>query len=298
MLKINANQDKELTFEVEIGGVSPDSISARLRLVLDEIEYGFPAKVTSQSIIVEMPALRKILHRKVKEGETIQARLDLTSDGNVVSPWSEVLEVTEFVVSEAKLMDDSVREKVNTLREKEEPSMDARDKARELTERAESKTRIDSDDSTDLESKIRKRLAENKGDKTEGKYSALSGADADVEMSSKIIDKLNEKLFGGKKTKREKQLENLSEKVDITVARRKAKSTFSPRRASNTKGITTEMIKNFTREDVLAYMSRAGTTNTRVQEILYEQAETAAKSDSPVKILKEVIKIIKKNKRG
>jgi len=297
MLKINGNQDKELTFEVEIGGASPDSIVARLRLVLDEIEYGFPAKVTSSAIIVEMPALKKIFHRKVKEGEAVQARLDLTSDGNVVSPWTEVLEITDFAVSEAKLTDGVTKNKVKTLKETEEPTMDAREKAKELIERVESKTRLDSDDSVDLETKIRKRLEENKDNKVENKYSELSGADADVEMSSKIIDKLNEKLFGGKKTKREKQLEKLTEQVDITVARKNAKSAFSPRRAANTKGITLEMIKNFTREDVFAYMSRAGTTNSRVQEILYKQATVASKSDVPVKILKEVIKIIKKNKR-
>ena len=297
MLKINGNQDKELAFEVEIGGASPDSIVARLRLVLDEIEYGFPAKVTSSAIIVEMPALKKIFHRKVKEGEAVQARLDLTSDGNVVSPWTEVLEITDFAVSEAKLTDGVTKNKVKTLKETEEPTMDAREKAKELIERVESKTRLDSDDSVDLETKIRKRLEENKDNKVENKYSELSGADADVEMSSKIIDKLNEKLFGGKKTKREKQLEKLTEQVDITVARKNAKSAFSPRRAANTKGITLEMIKNFTREDVFAYMSRAGTTNSRVQEILYEQATVASKSDVPVKILKEVIKIIKKNKR-
>jgi hypothetical protein len=274
MLKINANQDKELTFEVEIGGVSIDSISAKFRLVLDEIEYGFPAKVTDQAIYVEMPALRKILHRKVKEGENIQARLDLTSDGNVVSPWTDILEVSDFVVSEAKLVDKDARDKAKTLREKKEDVVE---------------------ESSDLDEKVRRKLAEKKGeDGPQGKYSALGGADADVEMTNKIIDKLNEKLFGGTKTRREKQLEALNEKTDITISRRKAKSTFSPRRASNTKGITKEMLQNFTKDDVLSYMSRAGTTNPKVQGILYEQAETAAKSDRPVKILKEVIKILKK----
>jgi hypothetical protein len=292
MLKINGNQDKELTFEVEIGGVSIDSISARFRLVLDEIEYGFPAKVTEKAIYVEMPSFRKVLHRKLKEGETIQARLDLTSDGSVVSPWTDTLEITEFVVSEAKLVEEDARDKAKTLREKRdktsENSDDARDKAKTLRERKEK----DDVEPSDIDEKVRRKLAEKKGE--EGKYSAMAGADADVEMTNKIIDKLNEKLFGGTKTRREKQLEALNEKTDITISRRKAKSTFSPRRASNTKGITKEMLQNFTREDVLSYMSRAGTTNVQVQNILYDQAETAAKSDRPVKILKEVIKLLKK----
>jgi hypothetical protein len=294
MLKINGNQDKELTFEVEIGGVAIDSITAKFRLVLDEIEYGFPAKVTEKAIYVEIPSFRKVLHRKIKEGETIQARLDLISDGSVVSPWTDTLEITEFVVSEAKLVEEDARDKAKTLRERknkpDEDSIDAKDKARSLRERKE---KGDGDEPSDLDEKVRRKLEEKKGE-GDGKYSALSGADADVEMTNKIINKLNEKLFGGTKTRREKQLEALNEKTDITISRKKAKSTFSPRRASNTKGITKEMLQNFTREDVLAYMSRAGTTNTQVQTILYDQAETAAKSDRPVKILKEVIKLLKK----
>lgn len=270
MLKINSNQDKELTFEVEIGGVTIDSISSRFRINLDDIEYGFPAKVTEQSIIVELPALRKVLHRRLKEGETIQARLDLMSDGNVVSPWSDILEVTEFIVSEAKVVDD-----------------DARAKAKVLKERYPD-TKVDDSD-LPIEERVRRKLAEKKAEVDDVKPSNI---EEDIEMSNKIIDKLSEKLFGQKKTAREKKLESLMEKSDYTVARKK--SAFSPRRATKTKGITLETIQKFTKDDILAYMERAGTKSKIVQETIYNRALREAKTDEPVKVLKEVIKILKK----
>lgn len=274
MLKINSNQDKEITFEVEIGGVTIDSITSKFRITLDDIEYGFPAKVLENAIIVELPALRKVLHRRPKEGDLIQARLDLISDGNVVSPWSDSLELTEFVVSEAKVLD--------------EETGDARRKAQMLKERA-LKTNVDDPD-LPIEERIRRKLAEKKGEVDDVKPMNIQ---EDFDLSNKIIDKLNEKLYGpAKKTKREKQLDLISEKKDYTVSR--TKSAFSPRRATKTKGLTVESIKHFSKEDVFSYMERAGTTSKRIQEVLYNRAEVAAKSDKPVDVLREVIKLLKK----
>jgi hypothetical protein len=274
MLKINGNQDKEITFEVEIGGVAIDSISSKFRIVLDDIEYGFPAKVSEQSIIVELPALRKVLHRKLKEGESVQARLDLMSDGNVISPWNDDLQVSELVVSEALLLD--------------EETGDARAKAKYLKERAERvSTRVDDSD-LPIDERIRKKLAEKKQEIDN--VSNMSSSE-DVEMSSKIIDKLSEKLLGTKKTKREQQLERLSEN-DYIISRKK--SAFSPRRANKTKGLTLETIKQFTKSDILAYIERAGTTNKMVQETIYNRAIKEAKTENPVPVLKEVIKLLKK----
>ena len=43
MLKLNVNQEKQLTFEVQIGGVQSDQVSSHLRIEIDDVEYGFPA---------------------------------------------------------------------------------------------------------------------------------------------------------------------------------------------------------------------------------------------------------------
>jgi len=51
-----------------------------------------------------------------------------------------------------------------------------------------------------------------------------------------------------------------------------------------------------TEADVYAYMDRAGTRNAQVQKLVYEQAELAAKSSKPYKVLAQVVKLIKTRK--
>ena len=63
----------------------------------------------------------------------------------------------------------------------------------------------------------------------------------------------------------------------------------------NKKKITLEDFKrNLTKVDIIKYIANKGTTNTQIQEIIYEQAKIASSKDTPTSILKEVVKIIKK----
>jgi len=56
-----------------------------------------------------------------------------------------------------------------------------------------------------------------------------------------------------------------------------------------------EFKKTLTSEDIYKYIGKAGSKNPRIQELVYEQAVAAAESGKPVAVLKEVIKIMKKN---
>jgi hypothetical protein len=47
---------------------------------------------------------------------------------------------------------------------------------------------------------------------------------------------------------------------------------------------------------VYKYIEKAGTKNTQIQNIIYEQATSKAESGKPIEILRYVIKIMKKNK--
>jgi hypothetical protein len=55
-----------------------------------------------------------------------------------------------------------------------------------------------------------------------------------------------------------------------------------------------EFKQNLTKEDVLRYIEKKVSKNPEVQKLIYEQAQAAAKKDSPAYILKEVAKILKK----
>jgi hypothetical protein len=55
-----------------------------------------------------------------------------------------------------------------------------------------------------------------------------------------------------------------------------------------------EQLKNVTEKDIIRYMEKAGTKTKRIQKIILEQAEAGAKSN--LDVLKNVVKILKKNK--
>lgn len=106
MLKLNVNQEKQLTFEVQIGGVQTEQVSSYLRIEIDDIEYGFPAEVGREAISVHLPPLRTVTARKLKEGEEVQVKLEIIADGNYLTPWQDTFRLSNPLVIEAKIIDD------------------------------------------------------------------------------------------------------------------------------------------------------------------------------------------------
>ncbi len=106
MLKLNVNQEKQLNFEMQIGGVQADQVSSFLRIEIDEIEYGFPAQVGQESVTVSLPALRTVTARKLKEGEEVNVKLEIIADGHYLTPWKDTFTLSNPLVVEAKIIDD------------------------------------------------------------------------------------------------------------------------------------------------------------------------------------------------
>jgi len=106
MLKLNVNQEKQLNFEMQIGGVQADQVSSFLRIEIDEIEYGFPAQVGQESVTVNLPALRTVTARKLKEGEEVNVKLEIVADGHYLTPWKDTFTLSNPLVIEAKIIDD------------------------------------------------------------------------------------------------------------------------------------------------------------------------------------------------
>ena len=73
-------------------------------------------------------------------------------------------------------------------------------------------------------------------------------------------------------------------------------SNINPKPEKSNKKYTAEDLKKYVNEDfIYKYMSRVGTKNKRIQEIVYEQAVNAAASGDKYKVLREVVKILGKN---
>lgn len=213
MLDINVKDIRELNFEMDVSGVASDQLEARLRIVVDNIEYGIPAKITSKEIQIEIPPLKRLVQRELQEGETFEARLDVFGDGYYLKPWSDTFKVHNPVVVEAKLKGDTSTPKVKVA----------------------------------------------------------------VSEKKKILKPASKKTPSGLN-------KVFSEKKKI-VSKPKKKTLFESK----------EQFKNkLTKEHVLAWLSKNGTKNPQIQEIMYEQAEVEAASDKPYKVMLALAKVLKK----
>lgn len=277
MLKLNVNQEKELTFEVQIGGVQTEQVTSHLRIVIDDVEYGFPAEVGREAISVHLPPLRSVTARKLKEGEEVQVKLEIVADGNYLTPWQDTFRLSNPLVIEAKIVDDDFN-----------PAPAFKTKLVQEGKHGEQKQGV--------------RLEKVEVEETEALPIMEHNED---DLTEKIVNKLAEKLsatFGNKKLVTEQDEEGPGEEEedsppgpidDIEEEEEKKKK---KKKVKENKKLSPKDILNITEEGVYAYMSRAGTSNPQVQRIVYEQAETAAQSSRPVLVLRQVSKILKTKK--
>ncbi|MFW9871880.1 MAG: hypothetical protein ACFFG0_02175 [Candidatus Thorarchaeota archaeon] len=199
MLNINTTEGKEINFEVQIEGVSDlNQLKSFFRIVIDEIEYGFPCKVFKENMGVTIPPLDTVVGKKIKEGTEVEVKLEVVVDGTHLVPWHGTAKLSKPLVIEAKIKDP------------------------------------DSVEAPKVETKL-------------------------ITKDSKL-----------KVIKEEKSTKS---KKDMTIE---------------------EFKKNLKEEDIYKYMDRAGTKNKQIQDIIFEQASANSKTQEPIDILKNVVKIIQK----
>lgn len=251
MLKLNVNEEKQLNFEIQIGGVQTDQVTSFLRIEIDQVEYGFPAQVGQESITVDLPALRSVTARKLKEGEEVAVKLEIVADGHYLTPWSDTFTLSNPLVIEAKIMDADFK---NT------PAF---------------KTKLVQTGTTG---------EQKQGVVVEAEEEApVRVAETEEEMTERIVNKLAEKIGPMMKGKSDKVITE-----DKAVVKEKA---IAP-----VKKVAKVDVKNITEEGVYAYMQRAGTSNEKIQQLIYEQAEVAAGNSKPVEVLRQVVKLLKSKK--
>jgi hypothetical protein len=144
MLKISTNKSKTVNFEIELAGVESSRLIGSLRIILDGIEYGFPAKISEKYIKVEIPPLRDVVKKSFREGEEINARLDVVSEDFYLNPWSGSFTVSSPMKVEVKLLEDnskSLKVKVSDS-EKEETRPTKKLKFTKIVREQEQKPKI------------------------------------------------------------------------------------------------------------------------------------------------------------
>lgn len=295
MLKLNVNEEKQLNFEIQIGGVQTDQIKSTLRLEIDGVQYGFPAQVGQESIAVNLPALNTVVAKRLKEGTEVQASLDIIADGHHLTPWTDSFILTNPLVIEAKIVDVGFKD-APAFKTKMITSGSTGDRKqgvqiqKELVEE-DAKPSYNEDALTD---KIAQKLAE--------KLSLREQAKEEMPEEEEKEEKDEKKEEKKEEVKEEKEVDEFlkngaMEKILSQTLERLGLHTEDSKTAKKKTEITLdEFKKNLTKEDIFKYMDRAGTKNPKVQEIVYEQAVLAAKNSTPVEVLRQVIKLTKKQK--
>jgi len=115
MIEIHSNKDKNIVFEVQVSGINPKELSGHLRLIVDGIEYGFPAEITENSISVDVPSLRSVINRPLRSGEKIKAKLELVGNDTYIPCWEDSVIVKSAVMVEAKILEENKVEKKKTF---------------------------------------------------------------------------------------------------------------------------------------------------------------------------------------
>jgi len=295
MLRLNVNEEKRLTFEVQIGGVNYDNVSSTFKLVLNEVEYGFPAKVGRETITVELPPLNKVIGAKISEGDEAEVRLELVADGHYLTPWQDSARLSNPLVVEAKIKDDSF---------KPNPSLKTKlvvteDGARQKTIVQEAEKREEElvdEIVSKLSEKFQKLLT--KREQEEMPPMKDEGEDDDKENVEEKCGVKHEEENEEEVEKDEKEVEESTAQALERLMNKALDAydlTESGDRKKTKKSMTLEEFKkNLTEEDVKRYIAVKGSKNQKVQEIIYEQAKLSAKKDTPAHVLKEVVKIIRK----
>jgi len=304
MLRLNVNEAKQLTFEVQIGGVHGDQIDSFFRIVFEDVEYGFPAKVGREAITVDLPPLNQVVGKKIKEGDEAEVKLEIVADGHYLTPWSDRAKMSNPLVIEAKIKDDGFVPNP-TLKTQLVVSEDG----------ARQKTTVKEDVPTeeDLTDKIVSKLSEKFADLIKPKVEVTGGKMELVEEScgkKHVKEEADDKDEGDEPPPMEDQEEvkeetqpdaplttGAMEKILSQTISKLGLHTEGSRTTKKKKEVTLEQFKKkLTKEDIFKYMHRAGTQNPQIQEIVYEQAVLAAKNNKPIEVLRQVINIMKKKK--
>jgi hypothetical protein len=103
-MDININKKTSLTFELQLSGIKHNNLNGSLIVEIDQIEYGFPLTITSESASVDIPPFKNIIKRDIKNGEKFNVKLSLNGDGFYLRPWDGEFEVTSPIQVEAKVI--------------------------------------------------------------------------------------------------------------------------------------------------------------------------------------------------
>jgi hypothetical protein len=104
-MELKINESKVLEFNTVIEGGNADDLSAKLRLTIDEMEYGFPVNIDGKKIQVKIPPLKDYIKEGKLKSKNANARLDIIAKGKIFTPWKENIEIEIPLEVKAEMTD-------------------------------------------------------------------------------------------------------------------------------------------------------------------------------------------------
>lgn len=115
MIDLNVTEPKKIKFGVSVSGVQTRDLRGTLRLMIEGIEYGFPATIVDDKLIVEIPALEGV-KPSISDGEKLNGQLEVIAGDTFLVPWTDNFRIHRPVKVEARISE------VEEIKEKKKPS--------------------------------------------------------------------------------------------------------------------------------------------------------------------------------
>jgi len=191
-MKLKPEETNVIEFEISVKGVNRYSLIGHLRIIIDGIEWGFPAKLDASTIKIEVPPLSSIVKKEFQNGDKFPAKLEVVGDGHHMEPWADNIEIdSKFTIDVTKVKNESgvfspsikimgvkdtkIEEKKSIIEEK--PIEERKPTVVNIVEKDLTKTDVEILDEDSTERIMRKVLKEDESESTlsKSKFSTLSG---------------------------------------------------------------------------------------------------------------------------
>ena len=259
MIKLDINDERSLTFEINIEGIDADLLEGAFRFTHEGIEYGFPVNFGGKTLKVAIPKLTEIV--KLKEDEVVEAKLDIVGDGYHLEPWKDSILLKSTVKMEATILEDAVDEACKKVHDDVKVPKRVSAKAKVITEEDPEEEVEEQGHTKNVggQSAIKSSIEEYKREAKQKRTKMLK--------EEEIVKKVREKL-GLHKTNKSKAVSEQKQTKKIKTKKQPVKEVIQEQKVATVE----------TEEDVYNYMSEHGFRNRRMQEMLYESAQVRSSS--------------------
>jgi len=139
MINLNVNEKKSLQFDVKVSGVEMRDLRGSMKIVINEIQHGFPITIVDGKIVVEIPALSDFLKEDVLNEKTVNAKLEIIASDTYLVPWEDSITLESPVKVEA------IMSGIKTMMEKITPTIEVKANPKIIVEEKPKEKKVEED---------------------------------------------------------------------------------------------------------------------------------------------------------